>query len=186
MRRLLILLPLLALAGVLLPAIPAQATHSEPDSCSGYVTTMRHTTGAGNVYESRTNICTAWSNYTTSSMPTDAIVRKQCFLNGQPYGDGTGGCRWESRVALQVDESNTTGWGNIVWNDWCYTCGGIYVQDSGRFYTAVADLEQCSDCGSVLAVRGGSVGGSVRVYFQNGATQLFNENSVYSLGIHVP
>jgi hypothetical protein len=182
MRRLLLVVSTLALAVGL--AGPAKADHTNNWACSGYQTTARVITAAGNDYQSRTNICVAWSPYTTSSMWADAVVRKQCFRNGVPYGDGTGGCRWTGRVEHHGN-SNLVGWYEINVNNWCVTCGGAYVQDSGRIYTQPEHQMQTREEQN-LATRAKSEGGQVRFYLADGSTRLLDEVSVYSPEIFVP
>jgi hypothetical protein len=185
MRRvLLILAAVLVTLG--LHAAPAAANHAAPEQCSGYFTTAAHTTAGGNLYESKTNICMGISTYTTSSMDTDAIVRKQCYRNGVAYGDGTGGCRWSSRVELHgygpIGGSNV--WYEVAVNDWCVTCGGTYVQDSGRVYTGRFDFNHPGS--DLLKARSKSEGGDVRFYLADGTTVLKTEQSLYSTEVYVP
>lgn len=167
--------------------VPAEASHSAPEQCSGYTSTASYITAAGNVYQSRTNVCLGINPYTTTNATFDGVVRKQCFRNGIPYGDGTGGCRWTNRVELHYFDTDDNTWKDIfsLANEWCVTCGGTYVQDSGRHWTGSVNLNSSAwnDAG---ASRSKSEGGQVRIYLADGSTRLLNESSVYSKEIFVP
>jgi hypothetical protein len=103
------------------------------------------------------------------------------FRNNQPYGDGTGGCRWTDTVTLQADRGTGNGYQDIWWNDWCYTCGGSYVQDSGRHWTDPSPLYDYFS-----QARGKSEGGQVRFYLADGTTRLVNESPRWGQSIFVP
>ena len=108
----------------------------EPFGCSGYVTLATHNTPAGNSYTTKGNVCFYWSS--TEHLGT--VSRFQCFRNGQPYGDGAGGCRWTWVSALQSSTSTQGPWATRVSNSHCFTCGGIFVQDTDRFWGTTINI----------------------------------------------
>jgi hypothetical protein len=178
MRRA-ILLAVAVLAVTLAQAPAVQAADLPIYGCSGYATTASYTTAAGNLYESKKNVCVGIS---TDGQTYAGVERRGCYRNGQPYGDGTGGCRWTGTVLLQWDYGDGNGWQDAFGTakDWCNTCGGIYIQDSGRQWSVYTGKANAS------AARGKSAGGQVRFYLADGSTVLLNEASRWGQGIFVP
>ena len=62
------------------------------------------------------------------SSPPDAPTPFSCS------GYVTLACRWTWNQVLQRSPNGAFGWETLRSNDFCYTCGGSYVADSGRFY----------------------------------------------------
>lgn len=173
MRR--VLLTLLAVVAVLgLLAVPAHAHQSNTIfyNCTGYQSVASHVTAGGNVYESRRNLCLSPYSFNTTSSEWEVVVRETCWRNNVEYGDGTGGCRWSGWVDLQSDYFGQGG--TIVTGEhtsWCYTCGGTYVQDSGRHYT---NHQPYNDIDNAY-LRGVANNTDVRFYLADGSTVLKNE-----------
>jgi len=119
---------------VSLPGVPI----GDPFGCSGYITVASHNTPAGNSYTTKGNVCF----YYGDSTHIGPVSRFQCFRNGQPYGDGPGGCRWEWDQALQSADSPQGPWSTRINTEQCFTCGGIFVQDSDRFYGSAIHICQ--------------------------------------------
>lgn len=102
-----------------LAALPA------PVACSGY-----QTLASSGAYSTKGNVCLFDS---TGTFDIGAVARFICYRYGVQYGAGTGGCRW---VWNQVMQRSNDGihWYTMTSNDNCYTCEGIFVDDSGRWY----------------------------------------------------
>jgi hypothetical protein len=208
-RRIPLLIVLGALLAALVPATPARAAVSAGTSqaklaaladagfagvlhdssglyrCTGYHAVVWHQTGAGNVYEDRRNLCLGFYGWASTSpiRPIwEGVVRNQCYRNGSPYGDGTGGCRWDSNVGLQSYNVNDVCCGTDVTTAWCYTCGGTYVQDSGRRYSGHVSYPNTSD----VRVRARAGAGGTRIYFADGSTRLFTQQVSYTTFEPVP
>jgi hypothetical protein len=98
-----------------------------PVYCSGYGTLASTEDG---IYSTRGNICMFES---TGTFDVGAVARFQCFRYGVLFGSGTGGCRWVWNQVLQRSNDNVH-WQTMTSNDNCYTCEGIFVDDSQRWY----------------------------------------------------
>jgi hypothetical protein len=173
MRR--ALLPLLALVAALgLLAVPAQAHQSNTIfyACTGYQSVASHVTAAGNVYESRRNVCVSPYSFNTTSSTWEGVVRNTCWRNNVEYGDGTGGCRWTGYIDLQVDFFEPGGSiQTLAHTSWCYTCGGTFVQDSGRHFSSHGAMNDIDS----PAVRAVANNAQVRFYLADGSEVLKNE-----------
>jgi hypothetical protein len=96
-----------------------------PQVCSDYQTLA--TSGA---YSTKGNVCLFES---TGTFDWGTVARFICYKNGVRYGAGTGGCRWVWNQVMQRSNDGVH-WETRTSDDWCYTCEGIFVDDSGRFY----------------------------------------------------
>lgn len=123
------LLALMVAVATLTLATPASAEPA-PFSCGGYETVASHRTAAGNLYSTQVNVCLFDA---TGTLDLGVVARFKCFRNGVLYGEGTGGCRWTWNQVLQRSPNHIT-WESLRSNDFCVTCGGSYVADSGRKY----------------------------------------------------
>ena len=107
-----------------LTAVQAAALPA-PKVCGGY-----RTLASSGAYSTRGNVCLFES---TGSFDVGAVARFLCYKNGVSYGAGLGGCRWVWNQVMQRTNDGVH-WQTMTSNDNCYTCEGIFVDDSGRWY----------------------------------------------------
>lgn len=154
-----------------------QLTHdTTPLTCSGYKTRQSITYGVQ--YKTTGNVCVG--RY--SGNVWEAVERDLCYRDGVAFGSGDGGCRWTGTI--QVQANTTTNYYTIMSNDWCNTCGGEFIQDSGRQWSGHVDVKATWGLGQGDAVRGLASAGVVRYKFRDGTiSAAYNTVTQASPGI---
>jgi hypothetical protein len=151
------------------------SVYSDPLYCSGYATLASHKTAAGNVYSTQGNVCLYYLQLEPSQWGT--VTRYKCYRNGQLYGDGTGGCRWTWNQAFQTSPDSTS-WTTRQSQDWCVTCGGTYVSDTGRNWGNTYSVGRTYIRG--VSRSSASTADQVRFYLADGTTVLKNMSDRFS------
>jgi hypothetical protein len=146
-------------------------------NCTGYTTEAVHTTAAGNLYESRQQTCLTLVSFSNTVTTWETVTRAKCFRNGEVYGNGNGGCRWSGYVDLQ-GRLGSSGDPSITFehDDWCSTCGGLFVHDSGRKYGTHHLLESQFD----WDIRAAANNTIVRFSLADGSEVVKNHNGQFT------
>ncbi len=168
-----------ALAAAVDAGVPMSVMHDSTGlTCSGYLSVEKHWDGVW--FETRRNVCVG--RYSSSPPVWEAVERDLCYRDGVQFGGSgaPGGCRWTGRISLYVD----SGGGYVPFGprDWCNTCGGDFIGDSGRQWSYHVDMSSWVDC--YPTIRGLAYQGQVRYKYLDGTvTGLYTTQAQTSPGV---
>jgi hypothetical protein len=157
MRRTAVLLATMAtLASLMVVAAPP--AHATDEGC-GSNTVWSKRTAAGNLYEVKGTICNS-----DEGNQGRAVVHWYGYRNGAPWHNGY---RFDGTLHLQTIATGcTTPCVDAVAPKYvCYTCGGPFVQHSGRLYGNFWNSP-----GAVMRAK--TSGSRARVRYADGTTEL--------------
>jgi hypothetical protein len=135
MRRIVIILT--ALAALLALTAPPASADGVVKACSGYYT-RASISASGHRLSTQGNACLHdHGPVANQQFSWGGVVRFKCYRDDQPFGDGTGGCRWAGYVTLELE-----GVGEIV-RTYVAEPGSssdIFISDSGRMWSYTTPL----------------------------------------------
>jgi hypothetical protein len=105
--------------------------------CSGYGSTASWRSGPV-LFESRTNVCVG----TLPMAHLEAVGRKLCYRNGQPFGGSgaPGGCRWDGWMKMQYLDPSGGNWVSLgpsaTWYAKPGSSSSEFIQDTGQLFSS--------------------------------------------------
>jgi hypothetical protein len=112
------------------------AAAAEPiaiSNCSGYFT-LASISSSGHRLSTKGQICGAYWGSSGNTYAWGPVARFRCYRDDEPFGSGTGGCRWKGSVSSYLDRSGLV---THVHSDSFQkppASDGTFWSDSGRIY----------------------------------------------------
>jgi hypothetical protein len=135
MRRIVIILT--ALAALLAVVAPPASADGVVKACSGYYS-RSSISASGHRLHTEGNACLHDHGPVANQMFSwGGVVRFKCYRDDQPFGDGTGGCRWAGYVTLEVEGQGER------FRTYVAEPGSdsdIFISDSGRMWSNTTPL----------------------------------------------